>query len=303
MRARNIKPGFFSDEDLAELPYQVRLLFVGLWCCADRDGRLEDRPKRIRAEVFPYELGLDLGPLLDQLADSGHIIRYQVGGQRLIQVVHFEQHQRPHHTERRSVLPVFNGEPPVRARSRTVIHDSGFMIHDSGGDPPSENGEHPEPNGALTVKEPSQLQKRPAAALRTGYPPGWVDFARRYPPFRLTPDTGARSWFWKNITDDEKGRSLLAEVLSGLDYWLRTDQWRRNIVPNSRKFVAEGQFRKRLPGDEIRPRQQDPGPRASTVPSLSGPSAESLAEMAEMGLIWAPDDPRADGGWLRKEES
>ena len=55
-RARNIKPGLFSNEVIAELPAFDRLLFIGLWCLADREGRLEDRPKRIKMELFPLSL-------------------------------------------------------------------------------------------------------------------------------------------------------------------------------------------------------------------------------------------------------
>ena len=33
-RARNIKPGFFDNEILGELPALTRLLFIGLWCLA-----------------------------------------------------------------------------------------------------------------------------------------------------------------------------------------------------------------------------------------------------------------------------
>ena len=55
-RAKNIKPGFFTNEQLAECSFAARLLFVGLWTLADREGRLEDRPRRIRAQVFPYAL-------------------------------------------------------------------------------------------------------------------------------------------------------------------------------------------------------------------------------------------------------
>ena len=42
-RARLLKPGFFTNEDLCELPAFGRLLFAGLWTIADREGRLEDR--------------------------------------------------------------------------------------------------------------------------------------------------------------------------------------------------------------------------------------------------------------------
>ena len=54
-RARNIKPSFFTNEDLVELSFETRLLFIGLWTLADRAGRLEDRPKRIKMAVFPAD--------------------------------------------------------------------------------------------------------------------------------------------------------------------------------------------------------------------------------------------------------
>lgn len=36
MRARNIKPGFFSNDLLPECEPLARLLFIGLWCMADK---------------------------------------------------------------------------------------------------------------------------------------------------------------------------------------------------------------------------------------------------------------------------
>ena len=48
MRARNIKPGFFRDEQLMQVPPLGRILFAGLWCLADREGRLPDRPAQIK---------------------------------------------------------------------------------------------------------------------------------------------------------------------------------------------------------------------------------------------------------------
>lgn len=56
MRARNLKPGFFKNYQLAQIarPWG-RLLFGGLWTLADKEGRLKDEPEWIRAEIFPYE--------------------------------------------------------------------------------------------------------------------------------------------------------------------------------------------------------------------------------------------------------
>jgi hypothetical protein len=93
MRIRTIKPGFFANDQLAELPPLVRLLFIGLWCLADRRGRLEDRPKRIKAEVLPYD-DFDVDAMLDRLSACGFLVRYSHQEVRLIQVRKFEEHQR-----------------------------------------------------------------------------------------------------------------------------------------------------------------------------------------------------------------
>lgn len=54
-RARNIKPSFFTNLELGECSPLARLLFIGLWCIADRKGRLEDKPKQIKIQTIPYD--------------------------------------------------------------------------------------------------------------------------------------------------------------------------------------------------------------------------------------------------------
>src|SRR5574343_915488 len=103
-RSRNIKPGFFKNEMLAECSPLARLLFAGLWCLADKAGRLEDRPKRIRAEVLPYDDG-SVDDMLGELQGAGFILRYQADRKRFIQVVNFAKHQNPHHRETESTIP------------------------------------------------------------------------------------------------------------------------------------------------------------------------------------------------------
>lgn len=104
-RARNIKPGIMENEDLAELEPIARLLFVYLWMLADRDGRLEDRPKRIKVKALPYDSEANVDELLDELQSSGFIVRYEADRTRCIQIVNFLKHQKPHSNESASVLP------------------------------------------------------------------------------------------------------------------------------------------------------------------------------------------------------
>lgn len=93
MRIRTIKPEFFKHDKLGELPAMARLLFISLWCLADRRGRMEDRPKRIKAECLPYD-DCDVDGLLQALNDAGFICRYEVDGLRVIEIESFEKHQR-----------------------------------------------------------------------------------------------------------------------------------------------------------------------------------------------------------------
>jgi hypothetical protein len=110
-RTRDLKPSFFTNEELAQLPPLARLLFQGLWCQADRDGRLEDRPTRLKVQILPYDT-CDADELLGKLAAAGFIRRYEVDGRRLIQVVTFKEHQHPHPKEPGSTLP-----PPEARRA------------------------------------------------------------------------------------------------------------------------------------------------------------------------------------------
>ena len=115
-RARNIKPGFFKNEILAELPPHIRLLFVGLWTLADREGRIEDRPKKIRLELCPFDPDY-VDESLTALAENGFITRYQADGMSIIQIVNFLKHQSPHGTERDSELPDESGAYTAHCRN------------------------------------------------------------------------------------------------------------------------------------------------------------------------------------------
>ena len=103
-RLRTIKPGFFHNEALGDLEPLARLLFAGLWTIADREGRLEDRPRRIKIEVLPYD-ECDADALLAALADAGFITRYRIGDSAFIAIPAFLKHQNPHMHEAQSVIP------------------------------------------------------------------------------------------------------------------------------------------------------------------------------------------------------
>lgn len=116
MRARNIKPGFYKNEELADCSPWSRLLAPGLWMLADKEGRMYDRPKRIKAEIFPYD-NVEIEQLLEELVRCRHILRYEVDGRRFIQVLTFSDHQRPHSNETKSLIPPHSPEVPIKDNS------------------------------------------------------------------------------------------------------------------------------------------------------------------------------------------
>jgi hypothetical protein len=108
-RARNIKPALFKNEILGVADPIATLLFIGLWTLADRRGILEDRPLRIKGEVFPYREGIDADGLLTWLDKNDFIQRYEIDGKACIQINNFEKHQNPHKNEEPSELPDADG--------------------------------------------------------------------------------------------------------------------------------------------------------------------------------------------------
>jgi hypothetical protein len=161
-RIRSIKPEFFLDEDLARLAPMDRLVFIGLWCQADREGRIEDRPGRLKVQVAPYD-EVDMKAVLDRLVAAGFLVRYTVEGRAYIQVRTFLRHQRPHKTEQPSVLP------PLDNGTRTVVtplsNGSSTVGERSGMEEGMEEGKGKE------EKSQTCPQERTAASKKLDLPP------------------------------------------------------------------------------------------------------------------------------------
>lgn len=106
-RARNIKPSFFINEDLVELSFETRLLFIGLWTLADREGYLEDKPKKIKMALFPAD-DVNVDQMLNELQDQKFLIRYLANNRKCIFLPKFTKHQNPHHKESVNDVPRYN---------------------------------------------------------------------------------------------------------------------------------------------------------------------------------------------------
>jgi len=104
MRRREISPEFWTDEKVVAVSDAAKLLFIGAWHIADREGRLEDRPVTIAMKVRPWDAAS--GPkAFEELVAIGLLARYEVDGVRLVWIPAFRRWQRPHPNEQPSVLP------------------------------------------------------------------------------------------------------------------------------------------------------------------------------------------------------
>src|SRR3989304_3090656 len=144
-RTRSLKPGFFLSERVASVPFEWRLLFAGLWTQADREGRLEDRPMRLKACLFPYD-DLDIDQGLSSLVNVGLIQRYDRDGRRVIAIPSWSQHQQPHIREPHSELPApgaSTGPAPGSHRTSTGLASGQHRAGPSSTDPDPDP--HPDP--------------------------------------------------------------------------------------------------------------------------------------------------------------
>jgi len=124
-RKREIKFGFFQNDLLTDISPCGRLMFQGMWCLADFEGRLLDRPKRIKAAVMPYD-NFDFEADLEALEKNGFIHRYTVNEISVIEICNFTKHQNLHPNEKLngSAIPREDGSvPQVTDNDKKVIAD------------------------------------------------------------------------------------------------------------------------------------------------------------------------------------
>lgn len=242
MRARNLKPAIFKNEFLATLDPNAFILFTGLWCLSDREGRLEDRPDRIEAEIFPFKFQkVKVDHLLDLLSNQPEpfIRRYIKNGKRYIQIINFSRHQFPHHREQASSIP------PMESTSLGL----------SLGKPQSSPSESPILNPESPILNPESLTP-PLAPAAPSVP--YEDFLNTYNENRgplpeaktlnddrrlkmrirwaKNPDLG----YWKAVTM-KLAVSDLAQKWASLDWMLAND---KNHIK-----AMEGNYDNRRNGD------------------------------------------------------
>ena len=107
-RIRSVKPELFSHEALyeAELAHglPLRLAFIALFTCCDREGRFCWQPGRLKLAILPYD-DVDISCVLEAFITCGFIKKYEHQGKIYGCIPSWSRHQRPNHREADSELP------------------------------------------------------------------------------------------------------------------------------------------------------------------------------------------------------
>lgn len=233
-RSRNIKPSFFTNDDLAELDPLARLLFIGMWTIADYKGDLEWRPRRIKAQVLPYD-NCDIEELAINLDKSGFIRYYSNGEKTYVRVTNFNKHQNPHKNEREkgSDIPEYSEDlrQVIDLQELAINRDKSGVVQESS---------HSDPADSLNLI-PDTFNQIPDCGIPSGstekqdYSDDDFDFARKMynsilaqqPTFKKP---NLKSWAKTiRLMRERDGRTY--EDMQRVFVWARQDNfWKGNIL-------------------------------------------------------------------------
>lgn len=115
-RIRTIKPEFFTSEDIVSLSPLARLLYVALWCEADKEGRFVWKPLTFKLRYLPAD-DCDIKALCQEIIDRGLVTLYGEG-YAVIPAFGAHQHINPRESASQLPEPVANTTRKARVGTR-----------------------------------------------------------------------------------------------------------------------------------------------------------------------------------------
>lgn len=104
MKKRMIDPEIFSDDALGMCGPIASLLFLGLQCSCDCEGKQLFKPLKIKAQIFPY-YDVDINAEIQKLINIGYVKVYEANSIAILKIVNFSKLQQVYHKERSLELP------------------------------------------------------------------------------------------------------------------------------------------------------------------------------------------------------
>ncbi len=204
-RIRTVKPEVFKHETLFDLEKEtglpIRFAWIGLFTVCDRDGRFKWMPRRLGAEILPYD-GVDFSRVLHAWRTRGLVVMYRVKNgdpsDLYGYIPTFSKHQFINNKELPSSLPdpksedcleLFDFEqlPALTDTHRTgdlrVPHACLTEFRHGKGEGKGREGKGKERNSIVGNEKLPALRSNGAVGIRTEYPGEfeelWNSYGRR----------------------------------------------------------------------------------------------------------------------------
>lgn len=188
-RIRTIKPEFFTSEDIVSLAPLTRLLYIAIWCEADKEGRLVWKPVTFKLRYFPAD-NCDIHAMCKEIVDAGLVVLY---GNGYAHIPTFKAHQHINPRETPSQLP----EP-----------DASSTRHPRVGTRQSRGGD------AQGGREGKGKEGDTRDASRSDEPSGFEDFWKAWPNTDRKQAKGKCLEVWKKASAERDAAVILAHVES-----------------------------------------------------------------------------------------
>lgn len=205
-RIRTIKPEFFTSEDIVALSPMARLLYIALWCEADREGRMAWKPATFKLRYFPGD-NCDIHALCDELVKAKLVILY---GEGYAYVPAFKKHQHINPREAGSSLPA-----PEEVDACARVNDASPRVSDTQGGK--------ERKGNIETRQHA-----------SGYPEDFERFWKAYPCHKAKQDA-LKAWLKLKPSEE-----LQASILKAIEIQRQGEDWRKEggrFVPHASTWL------------------------------------------------------------------
>lgn len=222
-RIRTIKPEFFTSEDIVSLSPLARLLYVALWCEADREGRFAWKPRTFKMRYFPAD-ECDIDALCAEIIAAKLVKLY---GDGLAYIPKFGAHQHVNPRESASTLP----DPDAKTTRAARVSDAPVTHREEGKERKGkEVASRRDPIGELWEAWPASERKQDKAKCEEKLKailkaePGLLD--------AILADIAI-----KKLTDKWRGGFIEAPLV-----YLNGRRWEDGVMPGAQAGHSEAGF-------------------------------------------------------------
>lgn len=224
-RIRTIKPEFFTSEDIVSLSPYARLLYVALWCEADREGRMAWKPRTFKMRYLPAD-NVDIDALCNEIVSAGLVKLY---GEGYAYVPAFHAHQHINPREAASQLP----EPPATAKTPTRK----ARVTDASGTREARDSD------TQVGREGKGKEGKDDASRDTLFETFWKAYPRK-----VGKDEARKAFDKRNPTPD-----LLNALLAAIEVQRQSLPWQKDggqFIPHPATWLNQGRWQDEIGSDE-----------------------------------------------------